>query len=83
VYPYIADLSYFAFAPKAVHGWEANAPLWFEQRELADLQAAATPVCNLGPWGSGAHSETERVYLPYLRDSLPRIISAALHKLAH
>jgi arginine utilization protein RocB len=82
VYPYIADLSYFAFSEKSVAGWEANAPLWFDAAELADLQAAATPVCNLGPWGAGAHNETERVYLPYLCDKLPRIISEALHKLA-
>lgn len=82
VYPYIADLSYFAFAPGAVDGWEENAPLWFDQKELAELREAATPVCNLGPWGAGAHSETERVYLPYLRDTLPRLLSEALHKLA-
>jgi arginine utilization protein RocB len=82
VYPYIADLSYFAFAPEATEGWEANAPLWFDQTELQALQAAATPVCNLGPWGAGAHSETERVYLPYLRDTLPRLLSEALNRLA-
>jgi len=82
VYPYIADLSYFAFSPKATEGWEVNAPLWFEQTELANLQAAATTVCNVGPWGAGAHSETERVYLPYLRDKLPKILSAALRELA-
>jgi arginine utilization protein RocB len=82
VYPYIADLSYFAFAPDAVQGWEVNAPIWFEQSELDNLQAAAAPVCNLGPWGAGAHSETERVYLPYLRDTLPSLLSKALHALA-
>jgi arginine utilization protein RocB len=81
VYPYIADLSYFAFAKEAVDGWEENAPLWFEQGELDALRAGAAPVCNLGPWGAGAHSETERVYLPYLRDKLPRLLSRALHEL--
>jgi len=82
VYPYIADLSYFAFAKEAVDGWEVNAPLWFEQNELDALRAGAAPVCNLGPWGAGAHSATERVYLPYLRDQLPQLLSRALYELA-
>lgn len=81
VYPYIADLSYFAFSAKAVAGWEANAPLWFEAAELAALTAGSAPVCNLGPWGLGAHTERERVYLPYLR-RLPELLSGALHRLA-
>jgi arginine utilization protein RocB len=36
----------------------------------------------LRPWGIGAHTAEERVYLPFLRDELPRLVSAALYELA-
>jgi arginine utilization protein RocB len=39
-------------------------------------------VCNLGPWGIGAHTAEERVYVPFLRDELPRLLSEALHRFA-
>ena len=56
--------------------------MWFDDGELALYQALAAPVCNIGPWGSGAHTAEERVYLPFLRDELPRLLSEALHALA-
>jgi arginine utilization protein RocB len=30
----------------------------------------------------GAHTSEERVYLPYLRDALPRLLSGILHRLS-
>lgn len=83
VYPYIADMSYFAFGKDAGLGeWAKHSPLWFDGGELESLSQVSAPVCNLGPWGLGAHSEHERVYLPYLRDELPKLLSGALRLFA-
>lgn len=83
VYPYISDMSYFSFDERATADeWAAQSPLWFDAEELARYREVATPVCNLGPWGVGAHTAEERVYLPFLRDELPRLVSAALYELA-
>ncbi|MCH7471783.1 M20/M25/M40 family metallo-hydrolase [bacterium] len=83
VYPYIADLSYFSFISGAhLDTWGTQSPLWFGEDELAQYKAVAAPVLNLGPWGIGAHTAEERVYLPYLRDDLPRLLSDALYRLA-
>jgi len=83
VYPYISDMSYFSFDDQAhTEDWGRQSPLWFDDAELARYREVATPVCNIGPWGVGAHTAEERVYLPFLRDELPRVISEALHALA-
>ena len=83
VYPYISDMSYFSFGrADNLAAWSAQAPLWFGAEELEQYQAIAAPVINLGPWGVGAHRWEERVYVPFLRDELPRLLSAALHTLA-
>jgi len=84
VYPYIADMSYFAFGePSQLGAWARQSPLWFGEEELAGYAQVAAPVLDLGPWGVGAHSAEERVYLPYLRDELPRLLSEALYALAN
>lgn len=83
VYPYISDLSYFSFAEDTgLEVWGAQSPLWFSPDEVSGYQAVATHACNLGPWGVGAHTAEERVYVPYLRDTLPKLLSEALHALA-
>jgi arginine utilization protein RocB len=82
IYPYIADLSYFAFGKESLGLWQRQSPLWFAPGEVEQYQAAAAPVLNLGPWGCGAHSAHERVHLPYLRDTLPRLLCALLYELA-
>lgn len=83
IYPYISDMSYFSFGkPKSLKHWGSQAPVWFDSDELEMYKEVAAPVMNVGPWGVGAHRWEERVYLPYLRDRLPRILSDALHRLA-
>ena len=83
IYPYIADMSYFAFSePDEIKQWARHSPLWFAAGEVESYARVAAPVLNLGPWGLGAHSAEERVYLPYLRDQLPQLLSATLHTLA-
>lgn len=82
-YPYISDMSYFSFDPRSgLKHWGAQSPLWFDDGELELYQALAARVCNIGPWGSGAHTAEERVHLPFLRDELPRLLSEALYALA-
>lgn len=83
IYPYISDLSFFSFDKTGgLAEWEAQSPLWFTAEELELYQSLATRVCNIGPWGVGAHSADERVFVPYLRDRLPKLLSDALHALA-
>lgn len=82
VYPYIADMSYFAFGQESLAALQRVSPIWFAAGEVEQYQAAGAPVLNLGPWGVGAHSAGERVYLPYLCDELPRLLSEALYLLA-
>lgn len=82
VYPYIADMSYFAFGTESLAGFEQVSPIWFAPGEVEQYQAVSAPVMNLGPWGIGAHSAEERVYLPYLCDKLPRLLSETLYALA-
>jgi len=83
VYPYISDLSYFCFDKAAeLDVWATQSPIWFNSQELEDYAAVASRVCNLGPWGVGAHTAEERVYLPYLRDTLPKLLTEAIHRLA-
>ncbi len=81
VYPYIADMSYFAFGDDSLAGFQQVSPLWFAPGEVELYQAVSAPVLNLGPWGVGAHSAQERVYLPYLCDVLPRLLSETLYAL--
>jgi len=81
LYPYIADMSYFAFGRQSA-AFAAECPLWLSKDELALLEVVAAPVLNLGPVGVGAHTSEERVYLPYLRDALPRLLSSTLHRLS-
>jgi arginine utilization protein RocB len=82
VYPYIADMSYFAFGTHSLEALQRSSPVWFAAGEVEQYQAVSAPVMNLGPWGVGAHSSGERVYLPYLCDELPRMLSEALYRLA-
>jgi arginine utilization protein RocB len=83
VYPYISDMSYFSFGrADNLAAWSKQAPLWFNAAELAQYETVTAPVLNLGPWGVGAHRWEERVYVPFLRDELPRLLSSALHALA-
>lgn len=83
VYPYISDMSYFSFGDvKLLEQWHAQSPLWFAAGEVERYSAIAAPVCNLGPWGIGAHTAEERVYVPFLRDELPRLLSEALYRFA-
>jgi len=82
-YPYISDMSYFSFVPQSgLEHWAAQSPLWFDADELELYRALACPVCNIGPWGAGAHTAEERVHLPFLRTELPRLLSGALYALA-
>jgi len=84
VYPYISDLSYFSFTENTgLEAWGAQSPLWFSPDEVSGYQALATRACNIGPWGVGAHTAEERVHVPYLRDTLPKLLSDALHALAN
>lgn len=82
VYPYIADMSYFAFGQESLTALQQVSPIWFASGEVEQYQAVGAPVLNLGPWGLGAHSSGERVYLPYLCDELPKLLSEALYLLA-
>jgi arginine utilization protein RocB len=82
VYPYIADMSYFAFGQDSLAAWQHQSPLWFAPGEIEQYQAVSAPVLNLGPWGMGAHGDGERVYLPYLRDELPRMLCDVLYSLS-
>ena len=82
VYPYISDMSYFAFSKHTgLDYWKQQAPLWFTPEEIAGYLEIAAPVVNLGPWGIGAHKETERVHLPFLRDELPKLLHGLMEKL--
>jgi len=83
IYPYISDMSYFCFSDReSLAAWAGQSPVWFDPAEIDDYGQIAARVCNIGPWGIGAHTAEERVHLPYLRDTLPRLLSAALHRLA-
>ena len=82
IYPFISDMSYFSFAGDDLAKLAAQAPIWFSAEELALYSELQAPVCNIGPWGYGAHSASERVYLPYLCEKLPQLLIAALQRLA-
>jgi arginine utilization protein RocB len=73
LYPNIADASAFCWTP-ANAVLAGQAPCFPPEVERQAWAALATPVCDIGPLGYGAHGPDERVYLPYLRDDLPRLI---------
>jgi arginine utilization protein RocB len=77
LYPYIADASAFCWtAPNTALA--AQAPLFPPADSRGAWGELAAPVCNIGPVGYGAHGPDERVYAPYLRDVLPRLLWDAL-----
>jgi arginine utilization protein RocB len=81
LYPYISDLSAFCWTPANLALAEQG-PLFPHANETARWSSLAVPVCNIGPIGYGAHTADERVYVPYLRDTLPRLLDSALRELA-
>lgn len=78
-YPYISDLSFVRLDPEvetAVASLVANMPLFGRGYTLDfdAMRALDCQVVNIGPWGKGAHSLYERVYMPYSFEVVPQLI---------
>jgi len=41
--------------------------------DIEDIRELILPVVNIGPYGKDAHKYTERVYMPYSFETVPRI----------
>ncbi|HHU68958.1 MAG TPA: hypothetical protein GXZ31_01500 [Thermoanaerobacterales bacterium] len=41
--------------------------------DIEDIRELNLPVVNIGPYGKDAHKYTERVYMPYSFETVPRI----------
>lgn len=85
-YPYISDSS-FVQLPEAVERdlgqLRANFP-GFDRLDVLDtetIRRISMPVVNLGPFGYGAHQETERVDIAYSYGQLPLMLRALLEGL--
>ncbi|PIE24743.1 MAG: hypothetical protein CSA62_02610 [Planctomycetota bacterium] len=82
-YPYISDAS-FAQLPASVerdlNQLRANFP-GFDELDVLDvdtIRKISMPVINLGPYGYGAHQETERIDIAYSFGILPRMLRSLL-----
>ncbi|NRD77851.1 M20/M25/M40 family metallo-hydrolase [Bacillus sp. BRMEA1] len=87
IYEGISDLSEFAYKGTArdIHTLSRNFPGWgtdfeypFEQSKYLDI-----PVVNLGPIGKDAHKKTERLYLPYALEVLPKLLKEMIERIAN
>ncbi len=82
VYPYISDMSAFAWQSGVPSLLEQHSPLDQLPPDIEMLQALACPVLNIGPYGQGAHTGQERSRLGWLSEGLPRALLALLESLS-
>lgn len=82
-YPYISDASFVqlpASVERDLGQLRANFP-GFDSLDILDVETVrriSMPVVNLGPYGYGAHQETERVEIAYSFGVLPSMLRALL-----
>ncbi len=77
-FPYISDMSFLGCpdSPQALAALRGNSPGWGYHYKV-DHEAHARlnlPVINIGPWGEGAHSRTERVEKSYAFGVVPELV---------
>ncbi|WP_110514520.1 M20/M25/M40 family metallo-hydrolase [Herpetosiphon llansteffanensis] len=79
--PFFAGISDMSFYGSAMEHDDqtivaANTPLWGSRLKF-DYNLVRTlnlPTINIGPWGRDYHQRLERVYMPYLLNTLPELI---------
>lgn len=76
-FPYISDMSYIAISDdeRGIRALEKNMPAWGIKHRL-DVEAIRSldiPVVNVGPYGMDAHSQWERVEIPYSMEIVPQM----------
>ncbi|QSQ08284.1 Protein RocB [Koleobacter methoxysyntrophicus] len=84
-YPYISDMSFFAVSDdsESVEVLKKNMPGWGKKYtlDIEDIRALNIPMVNIGPHGKDAHKITERVYMPYSFEAVPKIIYDTVKRL--
>lgn len=76
----VSDMSFLGADPgEAAHPTvAANTPAWPEryasQSEVFEPLPLRLPTVNAGPWGRDYHQRTERIHLPYVTRTLPRLL---------
>jgi arginine utilization protein RocB len=84
--PVIADMSFLApTRPGDLGKVAANTPYWHEALgwDLADEATPSVPCINIGPWGRGYHSPSERVHRRSAFEILPELLLAVLRRVDH
>lgn len=85
VYEGISDLSELGFQGdtddiESIKGNLLGLGVGF-QYNFDEMKKLNIPVANIGPIGKDAHKLTERLYLPYFKDELPKLIWDFIEKL--
>jgi len=85
-YEGVSDLSYCGYTGgrEEVDLFGHNCPVWnrlyhFPSEELVKLRI---PIMNLGPMGKDLHKRTERIYLPYYMEVLPKLMGLAIERIS-
>ncbi len=84
-FPYISDMSYIAISDDegGIRALEKNMPAWGIKHRL-DVEAIRSldiPVVNVGPYGMDAHSQWERVEIPYSMEIVPQMTASIIRTL--
>ncbi|MEZ5337822.1 MAG: M20/M25/M40 family metallo-hydrolase [bacterium] len=82
IYPYISDMSAFAWQGGVPDVLRRCSPLEQQPEDIGMLQELACPVLNLGPWGLGAHTGQERSRLDWLSTGLPQALERLLRMIS-
>jgi len=81
----ISDLSYTSLqhAEAVVDSVEQNCPAWNRAYHLplAELAHIDAPALNMGPWGRDVHKSTERIHVPFAKDTLPLLLERLIMRL--
>ncbi len=84
-YPYLSDISWFGMSDEAkdIRDLEANTPGFTRTSSTSfePLTKLKIPGVNIGPYGKDPHQATERLYMPYSFDYVPRLISRVVKNL--
>ncbi|ATW26782.1 M20/M25/M40 family metallo-hydrolase [Candidatus Formimonas warabiya] len=84
-YPYLSDMSWFGMSDEIsdIEILKANTPGFHRTCtvELEPLTELKIPGVNIGPYCKDPHQATERLYMPYSFDYVPRLICRTVKNL--
>lgn len=84
-FPYISDMSWYGMTDNVedIQCIKDNTP-GFKRTCSVDLESISSlniPTVNIGPHGKDAHEATERVYMPYSFETVPKLLVDTINNL--